>query len=302
MSTTKNWKTGLRRPRILLVTLLAVVSLGWVLCTGGNSWGKTAQPRGASWFIDMQRYAGSAHGTMGCQECHQDKFQGGIEHPDPDHPMFLKENVSRSYPFERCASCHGLAFERYQSGGHFEAKSAATNATTPEFEGLITTDEPPTCSVCHDVHYQQSGLSRVRSGQRQVEVCGQCHPAFARSYLKNTHGKAAVYLENDKAAYCTDCHGAHHVDALETEEANLEVCSRCHAQAQGQFADIMIHSDLSMQELAGTKNEATTAASLGIIKNVRVLTIVVVILFLVFFTGHTLLSYLREIHEQLRKK
>lgn len=265
-------------------------------------WSKVAPPNEPSWFIDATEYAQGAHGTLACQECHGDMKKDGEKHPNTDKEDFLQRNAIRIFDYSTCQDCHEVTYKRYLQGGHAEARQEEEEATEQELEDIPAKDRPPACGHCHNAHVVKSGLSRVESGRRQVEVCGDCHPNYVQSYLKNTHGKIAVNLRNEEAAYCTDCHGAHTVISLEDEAENLRACKRCHPSAGKEFTNIIIHSSIERSAVQGTENEDNILSYLKIINIVRVLAIIVVILFLAFFFGHTLLSFLRELHEKLRKK
>ncbi len=257
-----------------------------------------------SWFTDIQKYAQSAHGELNCQECHGDMKENGETHPDLDlnSTDYLKTDATRKFDYEKCESCHPVAYKRYLEGKHAEALEEQASLSPEEFKDKPLKERAPTCGNCHSVHSQEAGLSRIELGQRMTSVCGICHPKRADSYLDNFHGKAAVNLKNDDAAYCSDCHGAHKVTDLEKDQEKLRVCKRCHLKAQGDFADILIHSTMNARELDQEEKDIPYISSLKTVNKARIIAIVVVILFLAFFFGHTLLSFLREWHEKLRKK
>jgi hypothetical protein len=254
-----------------------------------------------SWFVDMNRFAASAHRSFSCEECHGTMLEDGGRHPDPQHPQFLRQRASRSYDYERCRKCHRLSYDRYREGGHAKAlekeKQAAQAQAPPEPKD--NRSMAPTCGECHSSHYDRSGLSRVVLGKRQVEVCGPCHPRYAASYMKNIHGRTGVDLGNERSAYCTDCHGAHRVAALEKGEEALPVCRRCHPQAGREFTNVVIHELSPATE--GLEEASPKDASTLWIHRVRIAAIAVVVLSLVFFFGHSALWLLRELHEKLRK-
>jgi len=255
-----------------------------------------------SWFVDMNRFAASAHASFSCEECHGTMLEDGGRHPDPQHPQFLRQQASRSYDYERCGKCHRLSHERYKKGAHAKALEKEKKAEqegqanpNPQKESLMA----PTCGECHSSHYDVSGRSRVALGKRQVEVCGSCHPRYTESYMKNIHGRTGVDLGNEQSAYCTDCHGAHSVASLAKGEEALPVCLRCHPQAGPEFANVVIHELASVTE--PPEEPAPKDAATLWIQRVRIAAIAVVVLSLVFFFGHSALWLLRELHEKLRK-
>jgi ribosomal protein L31 len=227
-------------------------------------------------------------------------LEGTGRHPDPQHPEFLRQRASRNYDYDRCAQCHRVSHQRYREGEHAKAlekerRAADDGSAAPSATGATMA---PTCGECHSSHYDRSGLSRLEVGRRQVEVCGQCHPRYAASYMKNIHGRSGVDLGNDRSAYCTDCHGAHRTASLEKSGEALPACLRCHPQAEPEFANVVIHEQtaLAVEEEATPRDAATLW-----IQRVRIAVIAVVILSLVFFFGHSTLWLLRELHEKLRK-
>lgn len=252
----------------------------------------------SSWFVDMNRFARSAHAAFKCEECHATIATSGRPHPDPADPGFLKTPAVRAYDYGQCRRCHPVAYGRYLTGGHAEAlaKEAARHA------GQEAADTPrtpaPTCGDCHSSHYERSSQSRVEIGRRMVDTCGRCHSAHAASYLENIHGKAGVNLGNPQSAFCTDCHGAHSVSALKTPEAALPICRRCHPEAESEFTNVVIHASLD----SAFGEDSPKKASIVWIRRVQIAAVAVVALSLIFFFGHTLLWLIRETHEKLRKR
>lgn len=266
--------------------------------------GETHYATDTTWFTSIQQYSQSAHGHLSCEECHGDMKENGTTHPDLDleDTAYLKEDATRKFDYTQCKECHPVAYERYLQGGHAEVLKEQAQLSPEEFQAKPIEERSPTCGNCHSAHAQQADMSRVEIGKRMTAVCGVCHPKMANSYLDNFHGKAAVNLGNEDAAYCSDCHGAHTINNLEKEQVKLSVCQRCHPEAQGEFANILIHSTLNAKELDREEKDKDYVSSLKTVNKARFITIIVVILFLIFFFGHTLLSFLRDWHEKLRKK
>ena len=269
-----------------------------VLFSGGYTEANTINdyPSGdrSGWFVDMNRFAQSAHAALTCDDCHGTMMEGGRRHPDRTRPDFLKRSATRAYDYSRCGKCHQLAYERYQSGGHAEAMAAEQKAAGA---GNGETRTAPTCGDCHVSHYDRSGLPRVDVGRRMIQTCGRCHPAHTHSYLDNNHGRLGVDLGDAKSAFCTDCHGAHTVNSLKNDHNALAACRRCHQKAEAEFANIVIHASLESAPTTETEKKR----SLVWIERVRWISIAVVAISLAFFFGHSFLWLLREIHEKLRK-
>ncbi len=292
-------RSGSRNICCLYTVLL--FAAGLVLFSGSyakaNALRVSASTGESTWFVDMNRFARSAHAAFRCDECHGTMMEAGRQHPDEMRPDFLTRSATRAYHYSRCRKCHELTFMRYEAGGHAKARleeKAKSKATKVETEEKRTA---PTCGNCHVSHYARSGLSRIDVGRRMIDVCGGCHEAHTNSYLDNIHGRLGVDLENAKAAYCTDCHGAHTVDSLEKEQTALTACRRCHRKAEEEFSNIVIHA--SMESISAA--ESPKRKSVLWIQRVRWITVAIVALSLAFFVVHSFLWLLREIHEKLRK-
>lgn len=281
-----------------------VFSAVFVLVSGGfdraNAMRVPPSAGESAWFIDMNRFARSAHAGFTCVECHGTMMTADRQHPDEKRADFLKRSATRTYDYDRCRKCHERSFKRYQAGGHAKARQEEKNKPQVAKTDSLEKRTAPTCGACHASHYVRSGQSRVDVGRRMMDVCGGCHPAHTESYRDNIHGRTGVDLGNPKAAFCTDCHGAHTVDSLKKQETALTVCRRCHHEAETKFTDIVIHASLaSMASVSGA--DAPKKRSVVWIDRVRWAAIAGVALSLAFFVVHSFLWLLREIHEKLRK-
>ncbi len=252
-----------------------------------------------SWFINMSEFSKSAHGGLSCEVCHGDMKQNGKTHPDlSDFGILLKDGI-HTYDYSRCKVCHRVAYARYKKGEHAKAltkENAEPGPTSKSEEKKIK--RAPTCGDCHRVHYDKSHLPRVEIGVRMTEVCGTCHLQQRNTYLMDFHGRKAVNLRYEPAAYCTDCHGAHTCASLKDRSKALEVCQKCHPDAGLRFAEFVIHpaiQGLSKEEVAGK------AQRVAIIKAISAIMVIIVIIIVAFFYGHSFLWLLRELHEKLRK-
>jgi len=240
----------------------------------------------SSWFIDLSRFARSAHAQQSCEICHGNMKEMDRPHPDSTDSRFLKKDAVRKYDYKRCQTCHRLAYERYLQGAHAKALQKEQQALPA-----------PTCGDCHSAHYEKAHGSRLETGRQMTELCGSCHPAQKITYLENYHGKAAVHLGKITAAFCTDCHGAHNCLSLKDKKEALQACRRCHPQASMNFAGLVIHPTLP----ADIKVDPEKAGKVKVIKLVTILMGILVVIVVVFFYGHSFLWLLREIHEKLRR-
>ena len=251
----------------------------------------------SSWFIDMNRFSRSAHGTFTCEACHGTMTEENRKHPDLKDARFLKGDATRIYEYSRCRSCHRNSYERYLLGAHAKALEEEQQKISVGQDLEVGRNKAPTCGDCHSAHYSKSHLLRAETGRQMTRVCGSCHPAQKITYLENYHGKAAVNLGNEASAYCTDCHGAHHCVSLKDRKAALLACQRCHPEAEDKFAQFVIHP--TTEDL--TKDQKEKRARVALIKTVTAIMLILVILVVGFFYGHSFLWLLRELHEKLRK-
>ncbi len=246
----------------------------------------------SAWFVDMQKYAGAAHGTLKCEQCHGSMMDNGKIHPDQTASDFLKIQTKRGFNYQVCQQCHKSAYERFIKGEHAKALIKEIN------EGEVSkTGFAPSCGDCHSSHYSKSHLSRTQTGRLMTQSCGKCHFEQKNSYLASYHGKAAVNLEYEKAAFCTDCHGAHTTHSLKNKDIALKACQRCHFDATPEFANIIIHDSTKNLD---QKSEAKQA-DLKTVHILSAISLVFVLVFLVFFYMHTGLLMLRKFQEKLRR-
>jgi hypothetical protein len=248
----------------------------------------------STWFVDKTAFDASAHASFTCEECHGTMTEGNKTHPDPQDQTFLKKDIFRTYDYSSCKRCHPESYKQSLKGAH--AKALEEELTGKEIEE----GEPaaPTCGNCHSSHYVKGKQSRVETGIAMIDTCGVCHPEAVDSYLENYHGKSAVYHKAEDSAYCTDCHGAHECRSLKDKEDALAACRRCHPEANEQFAGFVIHASLAgLSEDDTEKAEKVTA-----IHRVEIIGLMFVLLVLGFFYFHSIIWFLRRMHEKLRKR
>ena len=258
--------------------LLMILTLMGAACSTSSS--VTDLPK-RSWSVDMGKFLSSSHGRLSCSECHPDIEEKGRRHPDP---KLLGRISTLLYDYKRCERCHPQEVQRSLKGAHAKAL-------------LERKKDAPTCGNCHVTHYVISDQSRLELGKWMTEMCGVCHPIQKRTYLENYHGKTAVHLKYEASAYCTDCHGAHICLSLKKREEALEVCKKCHPNAQIRFTDFVIHA--SAEGLK--KEDVGKLKKLKAIQWVEIGFGILVFAVLAFFYSHTLVWALRKIHEWLKR-
>jgi hypothetical protein len=251
----------------------------------------------SSWFIDMNRFSVSAHGTFTCDACHGKMTEENKKHPDLSDTQILKRDATGIYEYLRCKACHRKSYERYLLGEHTRALEEEQQKVLRGHDLEAGRKKAPTCGICHSAHYLKSHLSRTEIGRQMTDICGSCHLAQKITYLENFHGKRAVNLGNEASAYCTDCHGAHNCVSLKKKKDALLACQRCHPEAEENFAEFVIHPTTKDLKQDDTDKRARVA----VIKAVTAVMLILVILVVGFFYGHSFLWLLRDLHEKLRK-
>jgi cytochrome b subunit of formate dehydrogenase len=180
-----------------------------------------------SLYVDRARFKHSIHGSMfSCVDCHKDATT---------LPHTTLQKVD-------CAGCHADAQQAFAHSLHSrDGKPGHTAAAT--------------CQDCHgDVHtiLPVSDPASPVHHENIPATCGRCHgqrflmeangvssQPFV-SYQDSVHGRA-VANGNEKAAVCTDCHGAH--DILPPSDpkspiSRLDVavtCGKCHTDTEHTF-------------------------------------------------------------------
>ncbi|MGA2966302.1 MAG: cytochrome b/b6 domain-containing protein [Terriglobales bacterium] len=220
---------------------------------------------GKSVSIDSAKHAASAHGILGCTDCHTTIKD--FPHPE----KVVKVECSACHADEAshaptsvhgtagvsCQSCHGNVHEVVAGAQIVPAKCAQCHADeVKEFRQSIhgqaaAAGDPygPTCLSCHGpVHEIQTSsdpASRVAK-KTLPDTCASCHsdPQFlslhkipfahpVELYRQSVHGRAEAG-GNEAAATCSDCHGSHGI--LPSQDPRSKVnhwnipttCGQCH--------------------------------------------------------------------------
>jgi len=196
---------------------------------------------GRSLFVDADKRGKSAHASLSCTDCHA----GLADYPHA--PAAGKV---------ACATCHQDARAALDKSVH-----ARTNGGS----------EAPYCTTCHGAIHEfparEDPLSPVAK-RNLPRTCGACHasPGFMsrhplgiarpiEAYELSVHGRALA-KGNDKAASCSDCHGAHDIGkakdaAAHTNRWNVPAtCGQCHAKVREAFG-ASIHGQAVARGLAG---------------------------------------------------
>ena len=181
-----------------------------------------------SLYVDPAKFKNSIHGGMfACVDCHSDvktspheslpaKVSCAICHSDQeaafDHSLHAKPRQDDTRPAATCTDCHGSPHELVPST---DPKSRTNHANIPA-----------TCGTCHS----QKFVMAAAGGTTQQFV----------SYQGSVHGQA-VAQGVEKAAVCTDCHGAHDIMTAADPRSPIfkfnvpHTCGTCHGTVEREF-------------------------------------------------------------------
>jgi cytochrome b subunit of formate dehydrogenase len=196
-------------------------------CHSDSTLTKVVNGKQVSLFVDESKLKHSIHGSMfSCVDCHKDVKS--LVHEAPPQRVTCgqchaeeRDGYARSVhtritkagiPAAGCEDCHGNVHEIVAAD---DAKSSVNHANIPA-----------TCGRCH--------------GQKfLMESNGQSAQPFI-SYQESVHGRA-VAKGSQKAAVCTDCHGAHAILAANNAQSPIAksnvpaTCGKCHADIKNTF-------------------------------------------------------------------
>jgi cytochrome b subunit of formate dehydrogenase len=197
-------------------------------CHSDASLAKDVDGKAVSLHVDEGKFKNSIHGSMfGCTDCHAD-VRGFPHDPQP-------AKVD-------CATCHADQVAGYKSGVHGEAVAKGNK-------------QAATCLSCHGGPHQivvAGDPASPVAHQNVAKTCGSCHgqkfvmessghsAAPFYSYQESVHGKA-VANGSDKAAVCTDCHGAHEILNAANPKSSIfkfnvpNTCAKCHESVKTEF-------------------------------------------------------------------
>jgi len=233
---------GKRESGRTLLLVVAVALIGWntassagqklkdqdcLTCHSDTTLTKDVNGKQVSVSVDGAKLKHSVHGSMfACVDCHTDVKS--LVHDAPPAKVTCGQchaNAQEAYTHSfhakptkaggvaaNCQDCHGGAHEVLPPG----------NPKSPVYHANI----PATCGRCH--------------GQKfLMESNGESNQAFL-SYQDSVHGRA-VENGSQKAAVCTDCHGAHAI--LPASDARSPIskmsvpatCGKCQTEVENTF-------------------------------------------------------------------
>jgi cytochrome b subunit of formate dehydrogenase len=197
-------------------------------CHADASLTKDVNGKSVTLAVDNEKFKHSIHGSMfTCVDCHTDVKSLGHETPPKKltctqchaeaHDAYLQSTHAKAsktgrIPSANCEDCHGGVHEILPA---VDAKSPVNHANIPT-----------TCGRCHGQKFlmEQNGVST------QPFV----------SYQQSVHGRA-VEKGSEKAAVCTDCHGAHTIVPASNPKSPIskfsvpQTCAKCHVSETAVF-------------------------------------------------------------------
>ncbi len=169
-----------------------------------------------------------------CVDCHgMHTIKGSDDPTSPTHHLNLPQT---------CAKCHGNPAVIKQANiaiGNVAAQyHDSIHGRALERAGLMVAPSCVDCHGNHDIKRRTDTASAVYKTNVPV-TCGKCHAGIKQRYDGSIHG-VQVAGGNLKAPVCTDCHTAHAIQRVETDQWKLAVtreCGSCHTESNATFRD-----------------------------------------------------------------
>ncbi len=223
-------------------------------------------------YIDPGKHAASAHGILGCKDCHTSIKE--FPHPakiakvkcstcHAEESSDLPKSVHAALGEAACSSCHGNVHEVAPAAKIAPAKCAECHAQeAKEFHESIhgqaeKSGDPdaPGCSSCHGPVHRIPAYGDAASPvskKNLPDTCAACHSNSGflsrhkipiahpvEKYRQSVHGRAVLAGKN--AATCSDCHGSHAIFEGRDSRSRInhwnvvETCAQCHKEIARQF-------------------------------------------------------------------
>lgn len=189
--------------------------------------------------IESEIYRESDHGkalkagieAAACRNCHGDTHTI-LNSRDPKSPV-NRRNIAKT-----CAVCHEdekkMSPFALLETAPFKSYLETVHGKALLEKGLESAAVCTDCHGSHDLHAPTNPKSKIY-WQNVPNTCGKCHENVLQTYLRSSHGKAAMEGKIE-VPVCTDCHGEHtiksHTDSrasVFTASVSTKVCAHCHA-------------------------------------------------------------------------
>ncbi len=154
--------------------------------------------KGKDISINSVKHAASAHGVLGCQDCH-------TSIKDFPHPAKVAK--------VQCVTCHDQEVKSFAASAHAVLGESA-------------------CANCHGSVHELTTTETLAPGK-----CTECHADEVKEFSASVHGQVAAKGDHD-APKCVSCHGAiHEVKAASEPDSTIarknlaDTCAKCHSDA-----------------------------------------------------------------------
>ncbi len=227
---------------------------------------------GKSLAIDQAKHAASAHGVLGCKDCHTaiKEFPHPTKIPKvqcakchADEAKAFPASAHSILGESACASCHGnvhelTTAEKLIPGKCTECHAQEVSDLKSSIHGQAAKNgdsDAPKCVSCHGPIHAVKASSEPDSAvarKNLPDTCAKCHSDAGflsrhkipvvhpvASYKQSVHGRA-VALGKD-AATCSSCHGSHGIYPATDERSKVnhwkvpETCGQCHKEIAREF-------------------------------------------------------------------
>ncbi len=232
---------------------------------------------GKSISIDPAKHAASAHGVLGCKDCHTDikefphppkivKVQCATCHAD--EAKAFPASVHSILGESACASCHGSVHELTTAESLIPGKCTECHAQeVKELKSSIHGQaakngdpDAPKCESCHGPIHAVKASSEADSTvapKNLPDTCAKCHSDTGflsrhkipvvhpvASYKASVHGRAVA--RGEQGATCSSCHGSHDIYPAIDPRSRVnhwkvaDTCAQCHKEIAREF-DESVH-------------------------------------------------------------
>ena len=169
-----------------------------------------------------------------CTDCHgMHDIKGADDPSSPTNHLNLPTT---------CAKCHGnakvITQAKIQIGNVAELYHDSIHGRALERAGLVVAPSCVDCHGNHDIKRRTDPASTIFKSNVPV-TCGKCHAGIKQHYDQSIHG-VEMSKGNLKAPVCSDCHTAHAIQRVETDQWKLAVtreCGTCHTESGVTFRD-----------------------------------------------------------------
>lgn len=137
-----------------------------------------------------------------------------------------------------CGACHGPSGTKSGAPAVLSHFQDSIHGQALTRTGLVVAPNCASCHGAHDIVAKGDAASRVHRNNI-VDTCTKCHSGIRPAYEGGVHAQA-VASGNAKAPVCADCHTAHDIGSVATDQWQLGIireCGTCHEQSLRTYRD-----------------------------------------------------------------